>query len=542
MHDMWAQLLGLLRGTWNHRWTAMAIAWPVLIAGLAAVYLVPNKYEASARIYVDTQSVLRPLMSGMTVLPNLDQQVTLMTRTLLARPNLEKLLRMSDLDLRARRPEDREKLLEQLQKDITLGAAGNNLYTITFRAEDRGLTQRVVQSLMTIFVEGSLGDNRKDSESARKFIQEQIKGYEEKLVNAENRVKDFRLKYMGSLPGSGTDYFGRMQEVGNRLTQAKMDLREAEDGREAIKKQLTEEEPALIDIDSPALAEQPGSPNANPIRANPVLEARIESLRKEVDTLLLKYTNEHPDVVAGRRLLGQLEAQRDEEIALLRVRAEEAKRAAEAAAAKAKASGGRNTRSNNPVFQQLRVSLAESEATVASMRARVNTLEADLAALRAKAASVPAIEAEFAQLNRDYEVHRQNYQNLLARRESATLSGEMENQSKLVDFRIVDPPRVSPTPVWPNRPLLVSLVFVAALAAGIGLAFVVSQVRPIVLETKTLREIANRPLLGSVSMIWNNEQRRRARLGMLTFAVSCFAMVGLYGTGLAYFLLNSRVL
>jgi polysaccharide chain length determinant protein (PEP-CTERM system associated) len=331
-----------------------------------------------------------------------------------------------------------------------------------------------------------------------------------------------------------------------------MELREAENAREAIRKQMAGEEPVLLDLVPPKSGPVAGPGAVDipvPTRADPVLESRIESLRKEIDTLLLKYTEAHPDVIAGKRLLAQLETQKENELALLRERAERARKAAEEAAAKAAAAAAasasasgapRNPLSNNPVYQQLKVSLAEAEANVASLKARVDSYEAAYNALRAKAGSVPAIEAEFAQLNRDYEVHRQNYQSLLQRRESASLSGEMESASKLVDFRVVDPPRVSPNPVWPNRIMLVSLVFLAALGLGVGLAFLLSQIRPTFLDTATLRQLANRPLLGSVSMIWNAEQRRRARIGVGMFAVSCFALVGFYGGGLAYFLLHSR--
>lgn len=579
MQELMAQIVGLLKGLWKHRWLGLAIAWPVLAAGIVVVYLLPNKYEASARVYVDTQSVLKPLMSGMTILPNLDQQVAMMSRTLLSRPNLERVVRMADLDLKIKKPSERETLVDDLGRQIKLARVdGNNLYTIAFSDTDKGGAQRVVQSLLTIFVEGSLGDNKKDSETARKFIEEQIKAYELKLVSAENALKEFKLKYMGVMPGTGRDYFSQMQEALTRLTQARLELREAENARDELKRQLSGEVPVLLDevvtpaMPAPVFGQMPTQtrsgiplpdPNSVPIptQANPQLEARIDALRKELDGLLLRYTNEHPDVISTKRLLGQLDEQKQEELKLLRRRAEEQRAAleraraaaleaqakadakAEADAAAAAKRGGvpssvtRTT--NNPVFQQLRVSLAESEANTASLRGRVASYETQYNELKARAGAVPQIEAEFTQLNRDYEVNKQNYQALLSRRESAQLSGEMEATSKVVDFRVIDPPRVAPKPVWPNRVLFVSIAFVAALGAGLGMAFLISQIRPTFHETKTLREVAGRPLLGTVSLIWNEHQRKTARRGLAIFAACMIAFVGVYGGGLAYFLLNS---
>ncbi|MFN0000576.1 MAG: Wzz/FepE/Etk N-terminal domain-containing protein, partial [Burkholderiaceae bacterium] len=99
MDELLAQSISVARGMWRHRWPAMLVAGLVAVAGIVVVLAVPDKYEASARIYVDTQSILQPLMAGMTVAPNIDQQVAMLSRTLISRPNVEKLVRMADLDL-----------------------------------------------------------------------------------------------------------------------------------------------------------------------------------------------------------------------------------------------------------------------------------------------------------------------------------------------------------------------------------------------------------------------------------------------------------
>ena len=91
-----------MRGIWHRRWIGLAVAWLAAIIGIAVVYRIPERYEASARVYVDTESLLRPLLAGLAIQPNLDQQVSLMSRTLISRPNVEKLVRMADLDLARR--------------------------------------------------------------------------------------------------------------------------------------------------------------------------------------------------------------------------------------------------------------------------------------------------------------------------------------------------------------------------------------------------------------------------------------------------------
>src|SRR5512140_784796 len=133
MQDVVQQLLSLLRGIWHRRWIGLAVAWLAAVIGIAVVYRIPEKYEASARVYVDTESLLRPLLSGLAIQPNVDQQVALMSRTLISRPNVEKLVRMADLDLRTRTQAERDDLIDEVTKAVSLtGNITTNLYVLSY--------------------------------------------------------------------------------------------------------------------------------------------------------------------------------------------------------------------------------------------------------------------------------------------------------------------------------------------------------------------------------------------------------------------------
>lgn len=504
MHELIAQLTAYARTTWNRRWYIVATAWLLAIAGWIWVYTLPDRYEASARVNVDTQSILKPLMSGLAVQPNVDQQIALMTRTLLSRPNMEKVARMTDLDINAKDEAQSEKIIDDLQSNIRITPGGENLFTISYQNSDPQLATRVVESLLTIFVEGSLGHKRKDTDSARKFIEEQLKAYEQKLVAAENALKDFKRKYVGMMPGSGGGYFERLAQSRQAVEDSKLELREAENRRNELKRQLAGEEPVMLDDDA-------GS--------NPQVDGRINNLKEQLDNLLLKFTENHPDVVATKRLIERLEEQKKSEAKLMKP-------------------GG--TRGKNNVYQQLTVALAEEEANVASLRARVGEFEGRYAQLRSAVDAVPQVEAEFTQLNRDYHVNKANYEALLARRESATISEEMESKTAALDFRIIDPPRVPLSPSWPNRPLMMTMVLLASIAAGIVLAFLISQIRRTVDDRITLKELTGLPLLGTVSMVWTPEQRARQRKRMLAFIASAASLFSAYAVLLIVTLVAAR--
>lgn len=518
MDDLIRQALTILRSMWKYRWLGLAIAWLVAAIGATIVLRVPDKYEASARIYVDTQSILKPLMSGLAVQPNIDQQIMMLSRTLISRPNVEKVIRMADMDLGSTSKAAHEALVEELTKGMEIkSTARDNLYTLAYRNPDPEKAKRVVQSLVSIFVESSLGDNRKDSDSAKKFIDEQIRSYEKKLEEAESRLKEFKLRNVEIQTADGKSGTDRLADISRDLAKAKLDLREAENSRDALKRQIVGEEPVLL----------PDSTASDAGFSIPELDGRIDTQKRNLDTLLQRYTEQHPDVVGTRRLIKDLEEQKRKEIA-------ERKKAAAANPSSA-------SLSSNPVYQQLKVSYAEAEATVASLRTRVAEYESRYKQTTQAMRTTPQIEAEFAQLNRDYEVHKKNYEALVTRRESASLSGELDSAAGVADFRLIDPPRVSPKPVAPNRLLLLPLGLLAGLAAGLFAAFAASQLRPVFLDGRTLREITGLPLLGTVQSVVSESARQIGRSNLRRFIVGLLALPGVFGAGIAVlFLLSGR--
>ncbi|MES2353881.1 MAG: XrtA system polysaccharide chain length determinant [Pseudomonadota bacterium] len=497
MQQTIGQLVTYVKEIWQYRWHAALFTWVLCIAGWVAVFFLPNRYEASARVYVDTQTILKPLLSGLAVPGNVDQQIVMVTRTLISRPNLEKVIRMADLDIKAKTAEEKEALLDKLTKQVELKSAGkDNLFTISYADATPDTAKKVVQSLLTIFVESSLGDKRKDADQARRFLDEQIKAYEQKLLLAENALKEFKQHNFGFVPGQGPgqDYYSRLGEANTVLSQARLELREAENGKNALRKQISGDEPVML--------------TDKEMSASPDLEARIQTLRKNLDGLRMNYTEEHPDITGTKRVLDQLEEQRKQEI--------EAKR---------KAGGGIR---QNMTFQNLQLALAEAEAMVASLQARVSEYERRFSALKAAADKVPQVEAEYSQLNRDYDVNKQNYEKLLSRRESAQISGDMDANTGVMDFRIIDPPRVPLVPSSPNRPFLLSMVLLGGIAGGIGLAFVLSQIKPTFTDRKSLREATGLPILGGVSMIWTAQESKKRKKNFATWAASYFGLVATY--------------
>jgi polysaccharide chain length determinant protein (PEP-CTERM system associated) len=506
------QIADALRGIWRGRWAGLGVAWLTAVAGSVFVYLTPDRYEATARVYVDTESLLKPLLHGLTVQPNVEQEVAILSRTLISRPNLHRLVRMTDLDLAVKTPEEREKLIDALSRRVHINrTTGSNLYTIAFADPNPAQATRVVQSLLSIFVESGLEPKAKDTGQAQRFIEEQIRQYEQRLTEAENRLKEFKLKNLDLNTAEGRDFFGSMAAVTDSLKEARLLLEEAEKSRDALKQQLADQQdqaPSLL----PALADAPISVST------PELDARLGALSKNLDDMLSRYTELHPDVINTKRIIQEVETQRAAE--RVRLTREEEKRRRAAASPQNPA---------NPMFPQLKLAMAEAEAQVARMRARVREQEQRLARLRAVARSIPEREAQLSQLNRDYAIQKQNYDALVARREAALISSDMQAATGVATFRIIDPPQVGSKPVAPNRKMLIPIALLASLLAGFGASYVFSLLQPTFHDRNDLKHFTQRPVLGSVSLIRSPAVLARRRVKGLLFAGGVGGLAATYG-------------
>jgi uncharacterized protein involved in exopolysaccharide biosynthesis len=467
MAELQALLLTFLKAIGKYRWYAVGISWVVALAGWVVVYRMPDDYQASARVYVDTQSILKPLLAGMTNLPNVEQQVQFMRRTLISRPNVERVMRMVDLDIKTKSVEEHEKLVDELTAQIKVGGTErDDIYTITYNNPNPKLGKEVVQSLLTIFVEGSFGGKKQESDKAVQFIEEQIKSYEEKLAVGENALKDFKIQNMGLLPRQGTDYSSSLSDLTDKLNQAKLEYAESEQARNAIKRQIAGDDPATA----------AATPSAEAETANSELDNRIQVLEKSLDQLRMQYTEQHPDIVASKRLLAQLQERKKEE--------------------------GKSR----------------------------------LSRLRNQSTAVPEVEAQLSQLNRDYLINKDNYNKLVERREAARLSGDLTSATDMMSFRVIDPPNTPTLPIGPNRPRLMSAVFGVALLLGLGVAFLMSQIRPTFVTQAALRDTTGVPILGSIGMNWTAGQKVRRRRRLYAFSAAVAVLFTAYGGVMAMLL------
>lgn len=536
-------LLRYARALWRRRWYGLAVAWVVCIAGWAFVVHLPNLYQARARIYVDTDSMLRPLMRGIAVDTNVLSQVDIMQRTLLSRPNLQKVSHMADLDLAARTPAEADEIIDNLREHISIDSQGQNLFSIAYTGPDRQTATKVVQSLLTVFVEGNLGNSRQDMLSARSFINDQLRDYARQLDEADKRIAAFKAANIGFLPGENS-YAAKLDAARQALDKTHAKLDEDQQKRQALATELASV-PKLTDsyttgpAQGPSIGPPLASDNAGPPLASNTsgsaglsstgsvdlvasAEARVAMLQQRLNVLLEDYTDQYPDVIKTKRDLAQAKA-----------RAKEAKKEAKKKDASSNAPdspppGARRSMAPNPVYEQLQLQLASLDADIASLKARAQRQTDEVKKWDGLAKSVPEVGAKLAKLTRDYDVVKRAYDELLSRRESAKIGSDLATQTQTVQFRVIDPPQAPPTPVAPKRGLLLSVVLIGGIAAGTAFAFLLSQIDDSVMTIRELREMVGAPVLGAITRVVKPADRRYQRFGAAGFAALCVVLLAAF--------------
>ena len=512
MQELLDQLVRYARGIWRYRWMVMGVAWLVCLIGWAAIMRMPDVYQASARVHIDTQSILRPLLRGLTVESGAMDRISIITRTLLSTPNMEELARMTDLDLRADDQAQMDALISRLRSNISLqGARNENLYTITYQDNDRNVAKRVVQSLLTIFVESLLGQSRVETDTAHRFIEEQIQRYEARLREAEDRLAEFKRENLGLMPGEGKDYYRRLEAAMSELENARLQLRELRNRRASQKRQVEEYKSQQGGV---ALYGE----NVSPEQA--AIDSRIQSMQQQLDELLLRYTKQHPDVLEIQDRIQQLKEERDQ--------------------IETESSAG--AQDSNPIYQQLKIMLGETDSQIAAMQARVSEYEARVEKLREMVNTIPHVEAELARLNRDYQVNKRNYEELLERREAIKMSEKVDISADDVKFRVVDPPRVPLEPSGPPRIVLMSLVLAAGFGVGGGLGLLMYLIRPAFEDPRLLKECTGYPVFGSVHMVYTDDYLKKRRLALLALSLATLGLLGVYGAVVSAELLDLKLL
>ncbi len=510
LHEIYQQIKSVVYGIWRKRWYMMATTWLICLVGWGAVSTMPYRYESSAQIFVNTETILPTIVQDFGINIDISRRIEAVRAQLVTRPNLEKIIRRSEyLERLAANDTALNQLISDMQSNITVLPLQGSQYRIQYENGDSRLSDRqraevarnVVNNLLSIFLEGSSESTSGDTENAADFLDQQIQDYEERLSAAEQLHAQFKQENIDFIGGEGA-FLARRDSAKEELRQTRSKLAEFQVALETLNEQIA---------NVPATIRQARSTRTAGAVSDDPLQERINEQQKKLDNLRnLGYRDLHPDVKNVQRQLDVLlQEQKDQQEAI----------AAELSdSAESGKSSNYTTETPNRLYEQLMFNIIDTRTQIKTFEQREVEQQKLVAELEEKAKRVPEIQARESQLQRDFAQLRGFYNDLLDRKQDLDLQTDVESADGTVSLRVVEQPSLPTQPSGPNRLLFMSGMLVFALMAGVGFALVLSVLRPVVLTVEQLRAQFDLNILGNVSRSLSEEETRQRSMELLMFA------------------------
>src|SRR4051812_11492486 len=478
MDGLYQQIRITLHQLWQRRWLALAVAWGLCVLGWLGIAFIPNSYESTAHVAVEARQLL-PSQVGMPQPSQTD--LTRLKQTLTSTENLTKVVRRTDLNTLVTSDRDLAAEVEMLRQSIKVTATPENIFEIGATAKVSGfsnaqnakLAAAIVQNLIDLFVSDNISGDRTEANQGLTFLDNEVRRREQELQQAEQKRAEFEQRYLGLLPGEGS-IEQRMAAARSEMSNVDQQLIQAQTSLAALRSQLAATPPTI-----PGVGGDTGS-------ASGQLSALEGQLAQDQAR---GYTDSHPDVLALRQQIARIRP---------------------LAAREPRGAGGMQ----NPSYVSIQSMMAERQGALQAAVARKAQLQAGMAQVTPKESSQPGVAAEQERLNRDYEVLKRQYDKLLEDRDQVRLRSDIATKTDSFKFRVIDPPSQPTLPKAPNRPLLLTVILFAALAGGIGAAFVAAQLQRTFPTQNKLAEATGLPVLGTIREVLTPDVRahRRQRL------------------------------
>jgi polysaccharide chain length determinant protein (PEP-CTERM system associated) len=502
-------LVDQLAGAWRFRWFAVAAAAAAAVAGWMIVFALPDRYEATSQVLIDSRTALKPALQGLTADDDVGAQLNYVRQSLLMDAPLCKIamdanvIRRCDTDLEAAQGR-----LAGLRSSIKLdmqggdqGDSNNVTFKVAYRDTDRARALNLVTVVLATLEEQTLGGKRAGAQNAQQFLGSQLEDAQKRLQTTEDKMEAFKEAHVGVLPTADGGYFAQLQKEIQAADDAQTKVLAGQNRRATLENQLRV---TAATATAPMTLSATGAPTAIDTAS------QIVELQAHLDELLLKYTDKHPDVIAARQQLADLKKRRVVEV-----------QGAQRGEAGAVTTSGAAA---NPVYQSIQLQINQADVDIAEAQTELAQHQEKVRQLHQMLDKDPQMDNEYGQLSRDLEAAKTQYSALQANYDKSKLSQQADAAGS-VRFRVVQPPTVSYQPVSPHRPLMLTAVLVLALAAGGALAYWLDQMQPVVGSADALAQLIGVPVLVSVGSAFPARAKVVARHERQRVAVAIGAMV-----------------
>lgn len=464
----------------------------ITMALLAVGFVWPKGYTSSTTILIDEKNIIRPLMEGTAVPTEVADRSRLASEVIFGRKIMNQILVDGGWLEDESSPEEQEKIIERLIKQTKVSIVGRNLIKIEYKDNDPERAKKITEKYAELFITESLSNKVAESQAAYEFIEKQVQEYHEKLVKAEEDLKEFRSLHLDARPGSEADISRRLDTLRSTIEQTTQELKETEIKKQLLEKQLSGE-----------------VETASTITRENQYRTRITELQGQLETLRLSYHETYPDIVRIRHQIADLNEALEAE--------KQSRDAAKASGRVVIDEGVTNT----PIYQQLRRELSQAQIAVDTLKSRIAETNQKLHAEIERGRRMHGGEATLAELTRDYVVNRDIYQDLLRRRENARVSMNLDKEKQGLTFRIQEPATL---PLQASGIRFMHFI-IASLILGtlvpVGLVYAKIQMDPRVRLGMSIAERYKLPLLGMVPHYWTPRETQvlRREVGWLVAVI-----------------------
>ena len=495
-----------LRILMHRKWLAAGVWVAVSVATVTVAYRLPNTYTSETVILVDPQKVpeayVKPTVSG-----DVRNRLGTLSQQILSESRLQKIIDANNLYQEEKKKGlFREDIITLMRSDISVkvvsdfGASQDlQAFRISYSGRDPQLVAAVTNQIAEQFITQNLEDRAEQANGTANFLTNQLAETRKKLEEQEARLRDFRLKHVGEMPKQET---AELQLLGQAQSQLQMEsdsLSRAEQQRSYIQSMMAQTAP-VVDLDA---SENVGTKAAPDSRATALAAAKAKLAQ-----LLTRYTEDHPDVRKLKKAIADEEAKQA---------AAKQQAAASEPAPAPKPAPKPPADHYNPVLQ---AQLTTLDAEIAKHKQEQERLSKLVAVYRAKLDAIPVREQEIAQLERDYEMSKAHYSQLLEKQLSAQTASELEVRQKGEKFKPLDRALPAERPSSPNRLLINLAGSFGGLIFGLLLATANEFFAPSIVEAQDLAEATGLALLGEIPVIRTQADRRLRKMWILVATTS----------------------
>ncbi|MCR4346515.1 MAG: hypothetical protein NUV55_04845 [Sulfuricaulis sp.] len=405
------QILKLLANEAFHYRKVLVIAFFAINLAMLGLGLIwPKGFTSTTTILVEDKKIIQPLMQGAAVATEVTDRSRLAREVILGRKVMNQVLEDAGWMKTNPTPTEQEKIIERITKRTTITVVGKDIIKIEYKDDDAQRAFTTTKKFADLFISESLGAKIDESKAAFDFIDKQTQEYHDKLLRAEEQLKEFRSANLDARPGTDADISSRLNTLQTKIEQSSQDLKEAEVKKFSLEKQLSGEAEV-----------------ATTLSREGQFRSRIAELQSRLETLRLSYHDNYPDVIQVKHQIVDLNQAITEE----RQRRDAAKVSGKVIIDEGVI--------NNPMYQQLKQELSQTRVNIEMLAARIGEAKRQLQQELERGRRVHGGEATLAELTRDYQVNRDIYQDLLRRRENARVSMNLDKERQGLSIKIQEP-------------------------------------------------------------------------------------------------------